>query len=174
VGRVESAIDFAKRLVVRVVGSQETVAQLLSKWRSMAPLILGAVALLALGWTGVRVLSSHRNIAPPSVQAPRAALSQAPVQAPPGNSGSIARSTQVEATTLAAGIHEEIPDIPPSALRTIHGHVKVYVRVMVERLAIEAAKKWTFPPADTEAQRFMEVRFDFSREGVTGHAVAAQ
>lgn len=40
-----------------------------------------------------------------------------------------------------------------------------------ERLSIEAAKKWTFPPANMEAQRLMQVRFDFSRGGTTAHAV---
>jgi TonB family protein len=40
-----------------------------------------------------------------------------------------------------------------------------------QRLAIEAAKKWTFPPADTPSQRLMQVRFDFSRDGTTGRAV---
>jgi TonB family protein len=43
-----------------------------------------------------------------------------------------------------------------------------------ERLAIEAAKKWTFPPADTQAQRLKLVRFEFSRDGTRGHAVSLQ
>jgi hypothetical protein len=40
-----------------------------------------------------------------------------------------------------------------------------------QRVAIEAAKKWTFPPADTPARRMMQVRFDFTRDGTTGRAV---
>jgi len=43
-----------------------------------------------------------------------------------------------------------------------------------ERLAIEAAKKWTFPPAETQAQRLEVVRFDFTRQGTTGRAVTLQ
>jgi len=90
-----------------------------------------------------------------------------------------------------AAIHEVIPDVPPRALRTIRGHIKVWVRVIInqdgsvfaatpdragssryfERFALEAAKKWTFPPADTPAQRLMQIRFDFSREGTTGRSV---
>ena len=40
-----------------------------------------------------------------------------------------------------------------------------------EKLAIEAAKKWTFPPMDTTGSRLELVRFDFTRQGATGHAV---
>jgi outer membrane biosynthesis protein TonB len=44
-----------------------------------------------------------------------------------------------------------------------------------ERLALEAAKKWTFPPTDariasTQERRWELVRFDFTREGTTGRA----
>ena len=41
-----------------------------------------------------------------------------------------------------------------------------------QRAAIEAAKKWTFPPVDTPSRRMMQVRFDFSRDGTTGRAVS--
>jgi hypothetical protein len=40
-----------------------------------------------------------------------------------------------------------------------------------QRLAIDAAKDWTFPPSDTQSRRLMQIRFDFSRDGTTGHAV---
>jgi outer membrane biosynthesis protein TonB len=40
-----------------------------------------------------------------------------------------------------------------------------------ERLALDAAKQWTFPVLDAPARRIMQVRFDFSRDGVTGRAV---
>ena len=40
-----------------------------------------------------------------------------------------------------------------------------------ERLAIDAAKKWTFPPIEASAQRLMLVKFDFSRDGTTAQAV---
>jgi len=40
-----------------------------------------------------------------------------------------------------------------------------------QRVAIEAAKKWTFPPVDTPPRRMMQVRFDFTRDGTTGRAV---
>ncbi len=203
--KVESRIEPAQRPPVRAVVSQDVAALLFSKWRAFAPVILGAVVVLVLGWTAVRALRSHGNPTPTSVQAPQGAPSQTPGEGPhvvppvPSpvaaasnrNSGSIARTTQVKATTLSSVIHEEVPDVPRSARRTIRGHIKVYVRVIVdpdgtvyaaladrpgpsryfERLSIEAAKKWTFPPADTEGQRLLQVRFDFSRGGTTARAV---
>lgn len=101
-------------------------------------------------------------------------------------------SGSVAATNFSsAGIQEFIPEVPPRARRTIRGNVKVSVRVIVEqdgtvfaalaeqrgpsryfeRVAIDAAKKWTFPPADGETQRLMLVRFAFNREGATAEAV---
>jgi hypothetical protein len=91
------------------------------------------------------------------------------------------------------GEHEEFPDIPPRIRQTIRGHVKVSVRVIIdeggsvfaalvdspgpsryfEHVAIEAAKKWTFPPADS-ASRLKLVRFDFTRDGTTGQAIEVQ
>ena len=40
-----------------------------------------------------------------------------------------------------------------------------------ERLAIDSAKQWTFPPAQAGAQRLWLVRFAFSREGTTASVV---
>jgi TonB family protein len=90
-----------------------------------------------------------------------------------------------------SALHEVIPEVPRGARRTIRGHINVWVRVVVDQdgsvlaavadrtgpsryfqqLAIEAAKKWTFPPADTPSRRVMQVRFDFSRDGTTGRVV---
>ena len=89
--------------------------------------------------------------------------------------------------------HQEFPEIPSRIRQTIHGHVKVSVRVIVdeggsvfaalidspgpsryfERAAIEAAKKWTFPPADSTS-RLKLVQFDFTRDGTTGQAIELQ
>jgi TonB family protein len=43
-----------------------------------------------------------------------------------------------------------------------------------ERLAIEASKKWTFAPTDSEAQRIVRVRFNFTRAGTTARASSLQ
>ena len=68
--------------------------------------------------------------------------------------------------------HQVIPDVPPSALHTIHGTVRVSVRVRVDesgsvsdaafdspgpsryfaRLSMDAAKKWTFTPSNQNGE----------------------
>jgi hypothetical protein len=160
-----------------------------AKSRSVT-LILGVLVILALVWGGVRVFSGRGAPAPPpppvqAFVAPVAAETAAPLSA-----GSITRPPRNE--VVPAALDEDIPDVSMRARRTIRGHIKVWVRVIVnqdgsvfaatpdrtgssryfERLALEAAKKWTFPPVDTPTQRLMQVRFDFSREGTTGRAVA--
>jgi TonB family protein len=103
-------------------------------------------------------------------------------------------SVAAEASASPTEVHREIPDVPRRASQTIRGHVKVSVRVIVnkdgtvfaaltdqrgpsryfERLAIEAAKKWTFSPADADVQRIVVLRFDFGREGTTARAVTVR
>jgi TonB family protein len=87
-----------------------------------------------------------------------------------------------------------IPEVKRSARETIRGTVRVSVRVIVdqegsvlaataddpgpsryfERLAIQASKKWTFAPTDSEEQRIMLVRFAFTRAGTTARASSLQ
>jgi TonB family protein len=43
-----------------------------------------------------------------------------------------------------------------------------------ERLAIQASRKWTFAPTDSEEQRIMLVRFNFRRAGTTARANSLQ
>lgn len=86
--------------------------------------------------------------------------------------------------------HEVIPEAPRSALQTITGTIRVVIRVDIdktgavvattsevpgpsryfERLAREAAMKWTFTPSSTSAPRVMWLRFYFKRQGVTAEA----
>jgi TonB family protein len=88
-------------------------------------------------------------------------------------------------------LHEVIPTVSASAARTIRGHVKVSVRAIVNpngsvsavladrsgpsryftRLAVESAKKWTFPPAAASSSRIVQVQFEFGRDGTTAHAI---
>ena len=44
-------------------------------------------------------------------------------------------------------------------------------RTLLERLAVEAAKKWTFTPADSAEPRVMLIRFYFKRSGTTARAI---
>jgi TonB family protein len=110
--------------------------------------------------------------------------------APRNASPASASATGSDESSVA--INEVIPDVPNAARRTIRGRVRVSVRVIVEkdgtvfaaladnpgpsryfeRLAIDAAKKWTFAPADSDDQRIMLVRFTFERQGTTASATA--
>ena len=168
-----------------------------SSLRSLLPSLLGALLIVGLSWVGMRLFRSHGTPVPTAVQGSgTASLPQAPPmpsQVPPDSGARSATSpgARVDDATAAGHLHEEIPDVPQEARRTIRGHIKVWVRVIVnqdgsvfaaiadrtgpsgyfQRAAIEAAKKWTFPPADTASRRMMQVRFDFSRDGTTGRAV---
>ena len=163
--------------------------------------ILGAIVILVLAWSGLRLLGGHRAAvqAPSPVQAPEGSPSQTPGDATPAAAQGRAPGTAVSTTNAgrsgtaasAAAIHEVTPEVSSGARRTIRGHIKVWVRVLVDRdgsvaaavvdrggpsgyfqrLALEAAKEWTFPPVDAPSRRTLQVRFDFSRDGTTGHAV---
>jgi len=105
-------------------------------------------------------------------------------------SDSKAGSTQSSASV----VHEEIPRVPKSARDTIHGRIKVSVRVTVDksgtvvnetldnpgpshyfaRLATQAARKWKFAPSEEDTSREWLVHFEFSREATTGHASGAR
>jgi TonB family protein len=171
-----------------------------TKPRTLLAVVVGAVVILGLGWTGVRMFGIHRAPVPAAVQVRGQPLSPTPAAgAPPAaevrapvSAVSTAKPGRSEVTTASSALHEVIPEVPRSARRTIHGHVKVWVRVVVDpdgsvltavadqtgpsryfqRLALEAAEKWMFPPVDTPSRRVMQVRFDFSRDGTTGRAVA--
>jgi TonB family protein len=115
-------------------------------------------------------------------------------EATPVPPSAAARPAASQTPGSPSAVHEVIPDVPFGARRTIRGHIKVWVRVILnqdgsvfaavpdragpsryfERQALDAAKKWTFPPADTPAQRIVQIRFDFSREGTTARAAAVR
>jgi len=154
------------------------------------PVVAGALLLAVVGWTGVRLFGGHHAppSPPPPVQVP---APSAPAGVPAVSAAKPARS---EAPPSSGVLHEVIPEVPANARRTIRGHIKVWVRVIVnpdgsvfaavpdrsgpsryfQRLALDAAKKWSFAPADGSSQRIMQVHFDFSREGTTGRAVTVR
>src|SRR5262249_33569558 len=94
------------------------------------------------------------------------------------------------ANAAVSGVHQVIPDVPQRARRTIRGTVRVSVRVIVEadgtvfaaladqrgpsryfeRLAVDSAKKWTFPPAEAAGQRLMLVTFASPGDGGAARA----
>lgn len=125
--------------------------------------------------------------APPATPAPPASpppTTIAPVSGP--------SAQPAPASTSAAGsvIHEEIPKASRGALATIHGHIRVAVRVSVgpsgqvvdetldnpgpspyfARVATAAAGKWTFAPADDGKTREWLLHFEFAPDGAAAHA----
>jgi TonB family protein len=168
--------------------------------RSLLTAVLGAAVVLALLWTGIRMVRSHRSPAP--LPAAESSPSQSPGVATPVAADARERTAKAsppkqsrnDPAASPSTVLEVIPEVPQSARRTITGHINVWVRVIVapdgsvfaatadrsgpsmyfQRLAIDAARKWTFPPVDTQSRRLMEIRFDFSRDRTTGRAVALQ
>jgi TonB family protein len=179
---------------------------------------LSAIAVLLVVvvavWAGLHARSSQTSLepsAPPTAAAqnPETSLSASTeVTAPSSTAKSadpgLAPSRQVTRPSIQTAqssanrspsvLHEEIPDVPRGARVTVHGHIKVAVRVTVDssgnvvdetlerpgpskyfaRLATKAARKWKFAPADNEGSRKLLLRFEFSRAGATGHAVTSR
>jgi TonB family protein len=171
------------------------------KWQAWLGWVLAAVVIIVLAWMGVRLLrTSSRPAPPPSVQVSDGSSSQPEdlagvhpgSEVRPPNEVSTARSGRSNAATTSSALHEVVPDISPGARRTIHGHIKVWVRVTVgrdgsvsgtaldragsssyfQKVALDAARKWTFAPVDNPSQRLIQIRFDFSHDGTTANAVA--
>lgn len=152
-------------------------------------LILGAVAVL-LSWVGISGFRTEPTSAPAATEGAPNSESQFPAPAPK----SVESEVRKQPDASPSSISEVIPDVPRSARETIRGTVRVSVRVIVdkegtvlvataydagpsryfERLAIEASKKWTFAPTDSEEQRIMLVRFNFTRAGTTARANSLQ
>lgn len=149
--------------------------------RWLIPAAALGLVLLAV-WAGSRLLRSHTGSAPPHAEAMAPLQTAAPAAAP---------SSETVPSPASPLVHEEIPSVPRGARDSIRGQIKVAVRVTVDRagnvvaenlevhgssryfarLATDAARKWKFAPADNQAPREWLVQFEFSRNGVTGHAV---
>ena len=174
--------------------------------RSILPLAAVLLVVVAAVWGGYRLLRTDstqgasdsvepRTVPPP----PKAAEAFAPSKLhsaerirPANALRPPSQSKQSAANGSSPVVHEEIPQVPRSARRTIHGHVKVTVRVTVDRsgnvvdqnlenpgpskyfarLASAAARKWKFAAAQDQQAREWLLRFDFTRGGATGHATA--
>jgi TonB family protein len=225
--------DGATRLVIRAVLNSEPLPEPEAPRKSWVLPIVIVVAVLGLGWAGVRWFMGQpgsgsdagntgaaSTAAPADGSAPAGADSQsaqssgettpgagspgtsATSGAPAASSGSATGSGAAPAASPSRGsthavsssdpdvLHEEIPNIPLHSRETIHGHVKVIVRVTVDksgtvvsdvlenpgpskyfaRVAGQAASKWKFVPADHETTRQWLVRFEFSRDGTKANA----
>lgn len=180
------------RLVIRVKLIPREAPPPRAKWRSSKSALLltsGAVAAALLSWLGISTFKSdpvRTEVAPVVAAAPKPAPETTAT-------GPVEPEVQQPPAAPTSAINEIIPDVPRSALNTIRGTVRVSVRVSVdkqgtvvdaaaedrgpsryfERLALEAAKKWTFTPAPSEERRMMLVRFNFTQAGASAHASPA-
>jgi outer membrane biosynthesis protein TonB len=149
--------------------------------RWLVPAAAVGLVLLAV-WAGSRVLRSHTDSAPPNANPTTSQQTSPPT----------AQSSVAAESAVSPVLHEEIPVVSRGARDSIHGQIKVAVRVTVDRagnviaenlevhgssryfarLAGDAARKWKFAPADNPSQREWLLQFEFSRSGATGHALA--
>ena len=159
-------------------------------------LILGAVAVL-LTWVGIGVFRTEPTSAPVATEGPPTPASQSPVSIPAPSEAevkTVESEVRKQPNASPSPISKVVPDVPRSAQKTIRGTVRVSVRVIVdregtvrvataddpgpsryfERLALQASEKWTFAPTDSEKQRIMLVRFNFTRAGTTARANSLQ
>lgn len=156
-----------------------------SKTRLLVPAIAVGVIVLVAVWASMRPFRSHPKAAPPasSIAQSTSQPPVAPAAAAPGS------ATPMSAT--AAVLHQEIPALSHGTRNSIRGQIKVTVLVSVDRsgnvvgetlenqgsskyfarLALEAAKKWKFAPADNQDSRQWLLQFEFARSGASGQAV---
>jgi protein TonB len=180
----------AGRLVIRVkLIPQEELPppapppRRLSKTALLA--IVGVVAVL-LGWFGISSFKSDPTPQPTARNEPLPKAETESVKAPPA----APVVTQEPTDAPLAPVQKVMPDVPKSARDTITGTIRVSVLVTIdkqgaviaakaedrgpsryfERLAVDAAKKWTFTPAKLAEKRTMLVKFNFTRNGATANA----
>jgi serine/threonine protein kinase len=147
-----------------------------------------AAGLVALGllWAGVHGFHSHS--APQKAAADVQPFPPSPQYTAPR---AVPQSPTPPVSVPASIVHQEIPNVPLSARETIHGRIRIAVRVTVDpsgnvvaqtfenpgsskyfaRLASEAAGKWKFAPTDSRESRLWHLRFEFTRAGTTARAL---
>jgi TonB family protein len=161
--------------------------QLIVNWRAIALATLALLAVIALIIAVVRHHPNRASTDSPAITqtAPPSVVSHAPVTA------QAASPTHADAPLDPnTAINEVMPAASHGSLQTIHGTIRVVIRVLVnpdgsvhaatshipgpsryfERVALQAAKKWTFAPTSAQEPRAFLVHFDFTRTGITGGA----
>lgn len=158
--------------------------------RSITPLLAGAVIGLIIIWGWSDLFNRPRH-PPPSA----AAESQPGPSAVPQVPTTVAPAPPASAEPgLPPGVlHQELPTVARSANESIHGHLRVVIRVVVNRsgkvidetledagpskyfarLASTASREWKFVATDEHGTRDWLLRFDFSKDQVSAKAEAA-
>ena len=159
----------------------------LAKGRIAALIVIG-LALVAL-LVGYRVSNRHPVAPlPPATEHKEQAANNAPASPAPVVPTSKANPSRAE--SRGAVLKQVLPEVPRSARNTIHGKIKVNVRVAVDaegdvaaaklvtagpsqyfaRLALKAARDWKFTPPQTGGQNAASnwmLHFQFARSSTT-------
>jgi TonB family protein len=191
----------AIRLVIRahiIPEEDPPIAAAQGSWNYRAiALAIGALAVLVLVVIGVFRAYSHSSRASESTQAAKSPLPTAfpkpdkatPVASvePPSETRSAAASTAPNESAVLVPANKVIPNVSQSSLQTIHGTIKVPIRITVdpegrviaaaphsrgpsryfERIALDASKQWTFAPATADTKREALLQFNFSRNATS-------
>ena len=164
---------------------QVTATREAARRRLPLPAVAAGLVVLAAVWAALHLFHSHAASQPP-------APSAAPVGSQPAAAAAAAQPAQASAEVPRSVVYQEIPSVPRNARESIHGHIKVTVRVAVDRsgavvsealedpgsskyfarVASEAARKWKFAPAGDRNSREWLLRFEFGRDGTTAHAAS--
>ena len=155
--------------------------------------ILISSALYLMSGRSERVTRTDSTSAPAdsAAIAPKATnTSPTPVLPTPSAESAAVPQSESSSPEVPASIHEVLPTVPTSALRTIRGTVRVSIQVSLapdgtvrsassripgpsryfERLALEAARQWRFTPANAQDAPSRLVTFSFTREGVSARS----
>jgi TonB family protein len=145
--------------------------------RLLVAVLVAVLAIALLVWAGRR----SRQVLPPAAPVLVDSADRPPAEVPP------APPPAKDSRTI---LHEEIPDVARSTRDTIHGRIKVAVRVTVDssgsvtravlekpgaskyfdRVATQAAGRWKFAPTEHQDSRQWLLRFEFTRGGAAAHA----
>src|SRR3984957_6434920 len=136
IGELEAQIKVAQQASVAPPAraplreAPAAIAWTLPRVRWLAAGVAGSLVIAAAIWIGLRAPQSHpqsQQPAPVTADADRD-LSQRP--APPA---AAAQNPKASLSTASPVLHQEIPDVPRSARESIHGNIKVTIRVSVDR-----------------------------------------
>jgi TonB family protein len=180
--------------VVPDAADQDTATQKTLERQRFLPAVALAIIVLVAAWAALHFFKSRRNSQQPAAAA--AAIASQP-EAPPAAASqdpgpAMGEHPAPAVPDLPASVlHEEMPNVSRSARESIRGHIKVTVRVTVNRAgdvvdefvkdpgssryftrsATEAARKWTFAPADDQSSREWLLQFEFTRDGTTERVI---
>jgi TonB family protein len=160
-------------------------------------LLILATVVVALIWLGIHTFGSDPIVSSAVTESASARTAESSVprteDPSPKPAAEPAETSPVKDEGISV-INEVVPEVPRSALQTIRGTIRVSVRVNVdkqgkvvgtavdehgpsryfERLAVDAASKWSFTPAKSEERRMMLVKISFTRAGATARASPMQ